>query len=522
MNDDIFPNDADADDDARFDAALRAAFGPESTAYFPERRGALEVLREATGVSSQIALLDETGKAPLVDATATNGSYVANGRGRYQVLGEIARGGMGVVLKGRDPNLGRDVALKVLQASHVRNPAMIQRFVEESQIGGQLQHPGILPVYDFGLDAELRPYIAMRLVQGRTLAALLEERTHASENLTQYLGNFEQVCQTVAYAHARGVIHRDLKPANIMVGAFGEVQVVDWGLSKVLGRRPDSSDSRSAADTATAQAPDVATVRSSHDGSASHHGSVLGTPAYMSPEQARGDVENIVESTDVFALGACLCEILTGKPPYVGSRLEVLEQATAGRLGLAFTRLDGCGAEADLIRLAKRCLDPEPSARPRHAGVLAREIKAYLTSLGERVRAAEVAAAEARATYESERKARRRTILLSAALSLAILAGAFFAVQAEKERNARAAQSLAEAAALYPKAIWFREQTDSLPADFLSTWSEALSHVQRTAEVIRDGTADKELREQIADVVRSLEQKKADVDRRIRDVEKSQ
>jgi serine/threonine-protein kinase len=361
----------------------------------------------------------------------------------------------------------------------------------------------------------------MRLVQGRTLAALLEERANTSENLTQYLGNFEQVCQTVAYAHARGVIHRDLKPANIMVGAFGEVQVVDWGLSKVVGRRPTSGPG-SAADTATAQAPDVATVRSSHDGSASDQGSVLGTPAYMSPEQARGDVENVDGSTDVFALGACLCEILTGKPPYVGSRLEVLEQATAGRLGPAFIRLDGCGAEADLVRLAKRCLDPEPSARPRHAGVLAREIQAYLTSLGERVRAAEVAAAEARATCEAERKARRRTLLLSAALSLAILGGAFFAVRAEREHNARAAQSLAEAAALYPKAIWFREQADSLPADFLSTWSEALSHVLRTAEVIRNGTADEELREQIADIVRSLEQKKADVDRRIRDVEKSQ
>ena len=111
---------------------------------------------------------------------------------------------------------------------------MIRRFIEEAQVGGQLQHPGILPVYELGLDAELRPYFTMRLVKGRTLAVLLEERPEPDVDLGRFLALFEQVCQTVAYAHARGVIHRDLKPSNIMVGAFGEVQVVDWGLSKVL------------------------------------------------------------------------------------------------------------------------------------------------------------------------------------------------------------------------------------------------------------------------------------------------
>jgi serine/threonine protein kinase len=114
---------------------------------------------------------------------------------------------------------------------------MIQRFVEEAQIGGQLQHPGILPIYDFGLDAEYRPFFTMRLVRGRTLAALLEERPQLSVELMRFLGIFEQVCQTVAYAHSRGVVHRDLKPSNITVGAFGEVQVVDWGLWVMLSNK---------------------------------------------------------------------------------------------------------------------------------------------------------------------------------------------------------------------------------------------------------------------------------------------
>jgi tRNA A-37 threonylcarbamoyl transferase component Bud32 len=520
-SDDFTPSELD-ESDARFDAALRAAFGPPSTAYF-FGGGLLDELQQATGVTSQAVLLDEPSDAgPLVDPSLHNRDATAAVRGRYQVLGEIARGGMGVVLKGRDPNIGRDVALKVLHAANAHNPVMIQRFVEEAQIGGQLQHPGILPVYDFGLDVERRPYFTMRLVQGRTLAALLEERATPADELTRFLGIFEQVCQTVAYAHARGVIHRDLKPSNVMVGAYGEVQVVDWGLAKVIGRRRADASGQSTADTAAALAPDIATVRSSDGGSHSQHGSILGTPAYMSPEQARGEVDDLAPATDVFALGACLCEILTGKPPYIGSRAEVLDQAAACRLEPAFERLDPSGADAELIHLAKRCLDSTPAARPRHAGILAREIKLYLASLGDRMRSAEIAAAEARASAAAERQMRRRTTWLAAALAIAVAAGAAFAVRAERERGARAAQSVAEAAALYPKAIWFRAQADSVPAEFLPEWAEALDHVRRTAEVIRNGATDRELRTRIDEIIASLEQEEANVEKRIEASEPSQ
>jgi serine/threonine-protein kinase len=154
--------------------------------------------------------------------------------GRYQVVGEIARGGMGCVLKGRDSHLGRDVAVKVLLEAHAGCAELVQRFVEEAQIAGRLQHPGVAPVYDLGALPDKRPYFTMKLVKGRTLAAHLAGRADVSQERTRWLGVFLQVCQALAYAHARRVIHRDLKPANIMVGAFGEVQVMDWGLAKVL------------------------------------------------------------------------------------------------------------------------------------------------------------------------------------------------------------------------------------------------------------------------------------------------
>ena len=153
---------------------------------------------------------------------------------RYQLFGEIARGGMGAVLKGRDPDLGRDLAFKVLLEGHHHKPELVRRFVEEAQIGGQLQHPGIVPVYELGAFPDLRPYFTMKLVKGRTLSALLAEREPPTHDLPRFLAIFESICQTMAYAHARGVIHRDLKPSNVMVGSFGEVQVMDWGLAKVL------------------------------------------------------------------------------------------------------------------------------------------------------------------------------------------------------------------------------------------------------------------------------------------------
>ncbi|MCZ6786556.1 MAG: serine/threonine-protein kinase [Planctomycetota bacterium] len=325
----------------------------------------LATIEQMSGTMSKILLPDPPDeRTPVVK---TRSSELAEGPrqdGRYQVIGEIARGGVGVVMKGRDVDLGRDVAMKILLASHTSDPALIQRFVEEAQIGAQLQHPGIVPVYDLGMRHDQRPYFTMKLVKGQTLSAMLQTRSEFSEGRQKFIGIFEKVCQTMAYAHARSVIHRDLKPANIMVGAFGEVQIVDWGFAKVLGTG-GVEDERRASKVHRSVVSIIETVRTGSVGSQSLAGSLMGTPCYMPPEQALGDVDSLDARSDVFALGAILCEILTGKPPYIAiDNREVLIAAAEGKVHPAYERLDNCGADETLIKLAKRCLAPTRAWSP--------------------------------------------------------------------------------------------------------------------------------------------------------------
>ncbi len=411
---------------------------------------------------------------------------VPAGVGKYQVLGELGRGGLGVVLKARDMDLGRDTAMKVLIDQRERSPEAIQRFVEEAQVAGQLQHPGIVPVYEMGLFPDSSPYFTMKLVNGQTFAALLKARTDASEERMRFLGIFEQVCQAVAYAHSRGVVHRDLKPSNIMVGAFGEVQVMDWGLSKVLGRGPAAVE------------PAVETIRSRSVGSDSLQGTVMGTPAYMPPEQARGEVALMDESSDVFSLGAMLCEALTGEPPYVGeSPKQVCLLASSAALEPAWARLDASGSDDDLVRIAKQCLSAKPADRPRDAGVVAGEIRAYLSSVEERARASELAKARALARAASERKARRLTVALAvfilAALSLA--GGAYLVVEKDRlsreEITARAVEDALEESTL------LLGQARSASTDEVSRWSEALQAAKRAASLVATGAAREQLRTRV-------------------------
>jgi hypothetical protein len=219
---------------------------PEATPLYTS--SALPATPPATGGAARThdgrggGLTDSGGSPSTPGTPGTSGSPLAQA-GRYKIEGELARGGMGVVLRARDPDLNRPLAVKVLGEQYRGDAGLERRFREEAQITGQLQHPGIPPVHEVGVLPDGRPFFAMKLIEGRTLAALLGQRPSPADDLPRFVAIFEQVCQTLAYAHSRGVIHRDLKPSNIMVGAFGEVQVMDWGLAKVLAssRQPPGS-----------------------------------------------------------------------------------------------------------------------------------------------------------------------------------------------------------------------------------------------------------------------------------------
>ncbi|MGH7136655.1 MAG: protein kinase domain-containing protein [Pirellulales bacterium] len=418
---------------ASFEAGLSPAFREgEAVVIGSAGHSVLKSLGQALGKVPQVALRDAAQEAsePIVRPKSPE-LPSRDSDSRYRLDGEIARGGIGAILKGRDTDLGRDLAIKVLLDVHKDKPEVVQRFIEEAQIGGQLQHPGITPVYELGQFADRRPFFSMKLVKGQTLSKLLAEREAPTEDRGRFLGIFEQVCQTMAYAHSRGVIHRDLKPANIMVGAFGEVQVMDWGLAKVLpvGGVADEKKSRlkqqgqSIIQTLRSgigsDAADVGSV-----GSHTQMGSVMGTPAYMPPEQALGEIDQLDERADVFGLGAILCEILTGKPPYTGDDgTLVLRLATRGKLGDCFERLDACGADAELIALAKHCLELEPNDRPRDAGALAERVTVYLESVEARLRQTELERA-AEAARDAEQRRRRRILMTaSGVIALVFLAG---------------------------------------------------------------------------------------------------
>jgi serine/threonine-protein kinase len=411
--------------------------------------------------------------------------------GRYQVFGEIARGGMGAVLEARDHGLGRPMAIKVLLESHRGNPALVRRFVEEAQIGGQLQHPGIVPIYDIGAFPDRRPFFAMKLVRGCTLAELIDKRADPSADLPRFLGIFEQVCQTMAYAHSRGVIHRDLKPSNVMVGRFGEVQVMDWGLAKVLGRGggPQTGDPW----PPTPHEEVVATSR--EPGSdLSRPGSVMGTPAYMSPEQARGETAALDERGDVFALGSMLCQVLTGRPAFSGgSSSEILKQAAAGATTDALAWLAACGAEGDLVSLACDCLAVEPAGRPQHAGIVARRVADYLASVQERLRAAELARVR-------ERAQRRLTTVVAAAVVLvAGLAGGGYTWY-QRSRAAHAARMAARLDDALARASRLQDEARAA-VDEPAKWDLALSAAREANRLLADGEPTDATRRRVTETV---------------------
>jgi hypothetical protein len=366
----------------------------------------------------------------------------------YELCEEVGHGGMGVVYRARDTALGRDVAVKLLAERYPADSPAAQRFLGEARITGQLQHPGIPAVHQVGTLADGRPFLAMKLIKGNTLEAILKQRPDPLAERGRLLAVFEAVCQAVGYAHAHRVIHRDLKPANVMVGAFGEVQVMDWGLAKVLCEESPATVEAVAAEQTRAWTQVSPTQEA---GSHTQAGSLVGTPAFIPPEQAIGQIEQVSERADVFGLGALLAVILTGKPPYVGeSSEEVRVQAVRGRLEDCFARLDASGAEPELVALCKRCLAFEPGDRPADAGTVAQAVAGLRAAADERARWAELERVRVegeQATAQARAAERRRLVIGAAAvLALAAVGGLSAVLAVQRRANADLAAKNAELA----------------------------------------------------------------------------
>jgi len=476
----------------------------------------ISAIEKVHGTVSRIMLRDEgSDTVPPVRVPGLTADTLSIEDDRYMVLGEVARGGVGVIYRSRDVDLGREIALKVIRPDLADDSAVVERFIEEAQIGGQLQHPGIVPVYGLGLQSDGRPFFAMKFVKGQTLSALLQERKTPADELRRFTLVFKLACETVAYAHARGVVHRDLKPSNVMVGAFGEVQVVDWGFAKVLGREDTARDRP---DRPSIDASVIATIRSEREGSQSVAGSVMGTPAYMPPEQALGQVDDLDERSDVFALGAILTEILTGKPPYVGEGKECLIMAARSHLDEAYERLAESQADEELIELTKSCLSPLKRDRPKDAGELTKRLVAHLSGVEERARREEIEAAEEKARAERERlrlaasrrdaaaaaRSRMRSMILAACVLVAVLGAGTALFSVQERRRDRATRANAAVAAALNEATRLRGEEE---------WERTVAAIDHAAGLAEARGADPEWAKRMEALRHEVSQAKVEADR---------
>jgi serine/threonine protein kinase/formylglycine-generating enzyme required for sulfatase activity len=359
---------------------------------------------------------------------------------RFLLEGEVGQGGMGAVLRIHDRFLNRRLAMKVLlERAEPRDEEerrlvnqLLGRFLEEAQVTSQLDHPGVVPVHELGLDQNGKVFFTMRLVKGRTAGEVFAESFAGSDDwpLTRALEVVLKVCDTMAYAHEKGVLHRDLKPSNVMVGRFGEVYVMDWGLAKVLGE-PDRHDLRIAKDPGTgASKLDTARQRDAADEQSSvvsMDGQQLGTPSYMPPEQARS--EELDQRADVYAIGAMLYELLTGRAPYTtpGVRkpaYRILEDVVEGPP----KRIEEIrkGVPAELVAISDKAMARERVARYPTVTALATDVRAFLAQ--RTVQAYRTGALVEMKLWVRRNKSLARTIVYGGLTLLLVLLVALFSI----------------------------------------------------------------------------------------------
>jgi tetratricopeptide (TPR) repeat protein len=415
------------------------------------------------------------GQEPTIDRRP-DGSGV-----RYRILRPHAKGGLGEVFVAEDTELHRQVALKEIQAEYAHDLHRRGRFLLEAEITGGLEHPGVVPVYGLGQYADGRPFYAMRFVKGDNLKAAID-RFHRAETagrdpgerrlaLRQLLGRFVDVCQAVAYAHSRGVLHRDLKPGNIMLGKYGETLVVDWGLAKAVGR-PEG-----------AGAADEATLRpSSGSGeAATQAGSAVGTPAYMSPEQAAGRLEELGPASDIYGLGATLYALLTGRPPFGGADAgEMLRRVQRGEV--VPPRHVKPEVPAALEAICRKAMAERPAERYAKALALAADVEHWLAD-------EPVAAYREPLGARLCRWARRhpaQVAAAAAALLVALLAGGgawLWAAERRAETEQAVGLALGKAEQLREQARKVRSENPGGAAEALAVWKQALAAAEQAEDI---------------------------------------
>jgi formylglycine-generating enzyme required for sulfatase activity/serine/threonine protein kinase len=380
----------------------------------------------------------------------------SGGFGRYRLKDELARGGQGSILRVWDEDLRRSLAMKVIlgKDDQQRGPSPLDtrsvgRFLEEAQVTGQLDHPGIVPVHELGVDSQGRVYFTMKLVRGRDFKSILKLVHEGQEGwtVTRALHVLLRVCEAMAYAHSKGVIHRDLKPGNVMVGRFGEVYVMDWGLARVLGR-PDRKDVRVQRPEETTQTLNVALHEKGSLASdapiLTMDGDVVGTPAYMSPEQAAGEIEKMGPHSDVYSAGAMLYHLLAKQLPYVAPGVKLSNYAIWYRVQEGPpTPLHELAPDqpAELIAICEKAMARDPARRYRDMSELGEDLRAFLE---QRV----VGAYETGALAELRKWVQRNRPLaasLAAAIVLALVGlGGIGYVEARSRRTEEGLRRVAE------------------------------------------------------------------------------
>ncbi|MCC6486282.1 MAG: protein kinase [Candidatus Hydrogenedentes bacterium] len=383
------------------------------------------------GVSPRTTERIELGDMPGVPETP----------GRYSHISEFARGGMGRVFLVHDLHMDREIALKELLPPK-RKPAIptptpihqalqiTARFLQEARITGRLEHPSIVPVYELGHRADGSVYYTMKLVRGKTLNKAFDDAGSLGGRL-ELLQHFINLCQAVAYAHSRGVLHRDLKPSNVMIGEFGETVVIDWGLAKSKNQ-PDIHAEPLASVLAQGRSEPLSELEETQ------YGQVVGTPHYMPPEQARGEVDAIDERSDVYSLGAILYQLLTGDPPFTGDTpREILSKVVKDTPVAIHAREEE--APPEIVAICARAMQKDARQRYQTAKELAEEVQRYLSG-------ALVQAYRYRFSEHLKRFARQhRGVLTMAGIAIIVLlaVGVYYNVHLYQAREAEREQRIA-------------------------------------------------------------------------------